>query len=427
MESSSNSENEIEPTGPNNETSEIIRMYNVLKQKTPSSPPRSPVSSKSPKRIPYTPTIEAKCKELSEGLAKYKQYIKNNESRLPQFSSSEEAENELHRLVHRLKHLPSQAPKPPLHPKIETKMAQISKQHQSLIDEEKNIQQYRSKTALTRKQEDKEYALILKQIKDAKAQLKELKQQYRETESVNSVARQAVDAAAAELKIRQDKIDQLRKEEKRLNLLEQQSREEIDSISKEENKINQEEAIITQLTNKFNDNTKELNQLKKALKEKQDLIKAKKESIQRIFIETENLESKLDEVVEKAGDYTLKEESKLEEDEILDSEEDESEIIVSPPKQRLVVPFKSSKRNSKATFTKSQNQKSKVNIPESSSDDDDLIQDLLHSSSTRQTPITTNDSQIIKMATNAINMKLNDVSKMKADISKFTDNYSDGL
>lgn len=427
MESSSNSENEIEPTGPNNETSEIIRMYNVLKQKTPSSPPRSPVSSKSPKRIPYTPTIEAKCKELSEGLAKYKQYIKNNESRLPQFSSSEEAENELHRLVHRLKHLPSQAPKPPLHPKIETKMAQISKQHQSLIDEEKNIQQYRSKTALTRKQEDKEYALILKQIKDAKAQLKELKQQYRETESVNSVARQAVDAAAAELKIRQDKIDQLRKEEKRLNLLEQQSREEIDSISKEENKINQEEAIITQLTNKFNDNTKELNQLKKALKEKQDLIKAKKESIQRIFIETENLESKLDEVVEKAGDYTLKEESKLEEDEILDSEEDESEIIVSPPKQRLVVPFKNSKRNSKATFTKSQNQKSKVDIPESSSDDDDLIQDLLHSSSTRQTPITTNDSQIIKMATNAINMKLNDVSKMKADISKFTDNYSDGL
>ena len=248
---------------------------------------------------------EAEFMMIEDGLSRHFNYIQKNLNRIPNFSSSEKAKEELKRLLEQLNQMENAAV-PSEHPNIESRLSEISKQHQTLNNEEQVISKLRSTNDDDKARDDAEYESIKNKIKEAKEELSQLERQITQFHEKSTSARNKLDKAKNNLQSRQFKINQLKNEENRLLKLQKQSRHELKDIQNELNISTSEEAKIIDIEGKIEANSREFKRLSKVLSEKKEKVREKKERIQTILRETETLESRLDEAVGFAGTVTEK-------------------------------------------------------------------------------------------------------------------------
>ena len=116
---------------------------------------------------------EAEFMMIEDGLSRHFNYIQKNLNRIPNFSSSEKAKEELKRLLEQLNQMEN-ATVPSEHPNIESRLSEISKQHQTLNNEEQVISKLRSTNDDDKARDDAEYESIKNKIKDNKYEFQSL-------------------------------------------------------------------------------------------------------------------------------------------------------------------------------------------------------------------------------------------------------------
>ena len=282
-----------------------------------------------------TPTIEARFMAIEDGLSRHRDYIHQNLSRIPYFETSEEAEQELKKLLKQLKN-PAVSIQPIEMPDITKQLNQISKQHQTLSEEEERIAKLRAMTDDTKAQEEAEYITVTQRIESAKKELADLQQQVIKYNTETSIAQQKLNKALSALNSRERKMAQLHDEENRLLKLQKQSRQELKSLQAEINDANTEESVIADIESQIEINTRELKRMTQLLNDKRKQIKEKNLQIQKILNDTEAIETKLDEAVGFAGTVTEKQKN---ESYLLSESSDEDQNVSINSRNKIPIKY----------------------------------------------------------------------------------------
>lgn len=345
-------------------------------QESPKVPKPSFLSSS----ISQTAEKEAEFMMIEDGISRHYNYIQKNLHRIPNFPSSEKAKEELKRLLEQLNQIKNTVNLPE-HPNIEGRLSEITKQHQTLNDEEQRITELRSINSGDKARDDAEYEDIKNKIREAKDELARLERQISQFHEESTFVRDKLDRAKNNLQSRQLKINQLKEEENRLLKLQKQSRHELKAIQNELNNSASEEAKISEIEARIEQNSREFQRLSKVLIEKKEKVREKTEKVQRILLEAATLENRLDEAVSYAG--TVTEQKKQET--YLNSDSDFNDI----EKSLNVLSMNNSSMNNSSIYNSAvynssiKNKKSAVNPQisiQSDEDDDHNFSDQVNTS-----------------------------------------------
>jgi chromosome segregation ATPase len=256
-------------------------------------------------RIDDPTVLEATFLQVEDGLSKYANYIQSNHDRIPEFQTAAEAEAELRNLLSELRKVRTPKPKPKnLSPDFSERLDLVSKQRQELFEEEQRIAELKSITESTQERQDSEYTTALQEIEEQKGKLATLKQELSSSQIARKKAKRAISQASQELNARQLTLEKLNHEANGLKQLERQSQREVRALEEGSQDRRHEEQQVIELEKQLEQRECELVKKKRIVAEKQQLVQAKRDKIQHIMQDADQLESRLDEAVGHAGEVT---------------------------------------------------------------------------------------------------------------------------
>ena len=239
--------------------------------------------------------IELDFMRIEDSLARHSDFIIENEARLPQFNSSEEAEAKLRKLFAKLRDLKSENVKACARkPAIEQRMEAMNAREQELAEANEANEELAVKNDAIRQQEDEEYEQVLDNIERAKFRLEQIRRTAEDIQVATDEAQKSVDNAANEFMEKATRLAHLKMQEKRLLVLEKQSRKEIRSCEQDKIGYEGDEDSVIDIERDLKAQEAKLLKYQQTLKEKSALVRQKRQRIATIMANTGTIGQELD-------------------------------------------------------------------------------------------------------------------------------------
>jgi chromosome segregation ATPase len=222
-------------------------------------------------------------------ILQYSDFIEANADRLPPFQTSSAAESELRKLSSKLQDLKAQQ-----RAELDSRLAGMSRQRQSLLDDEEGIEKLRSISKEATDRENQEYSQIMDEIDDIKSQLLSLQKQNSARKHATNSARERLELAKSDLEAQSATRDQLTRELKRLQQLEKQTNQELRALDLDMRKNETEETAVTELEEQVDDTERQLRDLRGEIAARREVLDSKRDSLQKLLTKIEDLEDQID-------------------------------------------------------------------------------------------------------------------------------------
>lgn len=236
--------------------------------------------------------------DIEKELALNSDYISSNASRLPHFSSSIEAENELRILEEKINS--PQTPNKKLHTSVNSRVEKLKVQHASIQEEEDRIKKLTAISEDSKARDEQEYSEILQLVSDSRSKLKQLQDKVVEINATTATSIKSINDSKNNLKSLQTQIDKLKLEESRFKSVQEDTQHDLSQCKSKEQSLILEEQTIASMEQSTKSGTLRLKKLQQMLLQKQTEITERQEKIRNILLETEKIENHYDQVLQNA-------------------------------------------------------------------------------------------------------------------------------
>lgn len=238
---------------------------------------------------------------VEEKLSKLKPFIEENKYRIPVFSSSSEAENELKKLQLQLKKAPKTSKIKDKKKIFENEMAKIQEQHKQIEEENQTIARYRESAKAARESEEKEYKSFKKQARAVKKDLLEA----RSKKSTVDMTFTELSKSIEEQEQRNDAIlkkkEQLLEEEKKLNAQKIQLTQDLQKINERNSQCDQDEKTLSKLEKATAEKMGRMREMERDLAARRSTIDKMSQEIKKLTDEAAQSGSHYDYIISKAA------------------------------------------------------------------------------------------------------------------------------
>jgi chromosome segregation ATPase len=240
-------------------------------------------------------TTDSKASEVEELLTLHRSFIQQNSHRLPQFLTADEAQSAVRKLQSQLTNLETQrGPKTD----IDRRLSELTRQHETVSDEDQRIAQHRSVSNESKERETQEYSDILREITQSKSRLAILTNRLSVKMQANKEAQDVVNKIRNEVSNKRREAERLRNEERQLRDSEKELQRESSAIEQDMTVlIEGDEKNVSQLETIGESRGDTLRAVKANLSKKRSAVRSKVEVVQRLLREIESMEDGIDRAI----------------------------------------------------------------------------------------------------------------------------------
>ena len=242
-------------------------------------------------------TIEADYMKVEQSLADLSQFIQENKGRMPYFSTSQEAENELTLLKKQLKERKQRKPLEVRKSDFDVQLNQIKQQHTTIQTERDEISKLKQSIRDQENEEKSELEEISESLNVLKEQLKNKKAQKQRNELEFKNIQSIVEQLRGEVETVENQRTMLLKQEDKLTNQKQQLINDLSKIEQQNNECSKDEEAIKQVEEETNSKNNEIRKLQKELAQKKKVISKLNKEINKYFDIAYAYEHELDDII----------------------------------------------------------------------------------------------------------------------------------
>lgn len=171
-------------------------------------------------------------------------------------------------------------------PEIERRIRALDRRNGKISEIRDRIVEDRAVIEHEKGRNDTEYAVIVEQVESASADLVRLKKRANAADEEISRGMAELEKVVTDLEVRKDKLARLRSEANVLRDLERVTTSELQTVEHDIGMNERETTVIVDIEEENNENEIRLKKLLKVLKEKQEIVSAKRAAVAKIMAST---------------------------------------------------------------------------------------------------------------------------------------------
>jgi chromosome segregation ATPase len=247
---------------------------------------------------------ESKFSEVEELLDRHRLFIQQNSDRLPQFSTSAEAETQVRELQAKLKSLEAQPTPPHARMDVDRRLGDLAHHYDAISEEDRIIAELRLATGESTEREAREYSDAIQEISDAKRRLSLLDKRLDVQRRASKEAQKAVAEVGRAVSDRRKQADRLQSEERQMREREQEFRRDLRVLEHDiAALVEGDEKNLGQLETIAENRAATLEVLKQTLLETRSTARSKAARIEGLIVDIESMLTEIDEAI--AGGFVV--------------------------------------------------------------------------------------------------------------------------